>query len=269
MLKKIAIGLVVLIVIVTGGGYYLFLNLDHLIKSAVEKYASAATQTKVGLDSVKLILSSGDGTLSGLSVGNPKGFSSAKALYLGSINVKLDTGTIRGNGPIVIRDVVIEKPQVTYELLNDGSSNLQAIQNNTRAYAAAIQQGANPPPANLGGAPKATAAGGPEGRKIIINNLTIRSGQIAISQELLKGRQLSANLPELHLTDIGKNSGGATAAQVAQQVFGALINAAAQSSVTELAKEKIGGLIKAVPASAIGGAAADTIGSKMKSVFGQ
>ncbi len=269
MMKKIALGLVVLIVLIAGGGYYLFLNLDHLIKVNVEKYASAATQAKVSLDSAHLALSSGEGTLSGLSVGNPKGFSSPKALYLGKIDVKLDTGTIRGNGPIVISDVVIEKPEVTYELLNDGSSNLQAIQNNAQAYAKAIQQGANPPPKNVGAAPKATAPGGAEGRKIIIKSLTIKSGHVAISQEMLQGRELGTGLPEIHLSDIGKASGGATAAQVAQQIFSAIIAAASKASITELAKDKIGGLIKAVPAGSILGGASDAVGNQLKGVFGQ
>jgi hypothetical protein len=267
MIKKLAIGLVCLIVLLAAGGYFLMSNLDGIIKNAVEKYASAAVQADVRLDGVKLTLASGEGMLSGLSVGNPKGFSTPKAFYLGSINIKLDTNSIKGAGPIVIRDITIDQPQVTYELLNSGTSNLQAIQNNTQAYANSFKKTGGNAETETASADKADAKSG-SGRKIIISNLIIRNGQIAISQELLKGRQLSAPLPEIHLTNIGKESGGANAAQVAQQIFGAISSAAAQASVTELAKEKISGLINVVPTTAIGGAAVDAVGNKLKSVFG-
>ncbi len=268
MIKKLATLLIILIVLVGGAGYYLFANLDGLIKTTIEKYGSAAVQSDVRLDSVKLTLASGEGMLNGFSVGNPKGFSTPKAFYLGNIAIKLDTNSVKGNGPIVISDITIDKPQVTYELLNTGDSNLQAIQRNTQAFAASFKKGASSAPANDNNDEGEKKESG-QGRKIIISNLMIKNGQIAISQEMLKGKQLRAALPEIHLTNIGKASGGATAAEVAQQIFGAISNAAAQASVTELAKNKLGGLINAVPTGAIGGAAVDAVGNQLKGVFGQ
>jgi hypothetical protein len=267
MIKKIAIGFFGLIVLLGIGGYLLYSNLDYIIKIKIEKYASAATQTNVALDSVKLALTTGDGNLSGLSVSNPKGFSSAKAFYLGSIDVKLDTSTLRGNGPIVIREMIIDKPQVTYELLNNGDSNLQAIQNNTQTYANSFQGKTNE--STKPTEPAADTNGKKEGRKIIISDLIIRNGQVAISQEMLQGKQLSTGLPEIHLTNIGKASGGATAGQIAEQVFGAITSAAAQSSIAELAKEKITGVLQQVPAASIGKAAIGAVGTQLKGIFGQ
>lgn len=268
-MKKLGIAVVVLIVVVGAGGWFLFANLDHIVKVTIEKYASAATQTKVTLDGVTLQLTSGNGTLSGLSVGNPAGFSAAKAFYLGSIGVKLDTSTIKGTGPIVISSMDIEKPQVTYELLNSGTSNLQTIQKNTQAYANSFQGKKT----SARTSPAATSTADPDkaqpGRKLIIRDLVIRNGNVAISQELLKGQNLSTGLPEIHMTNIGQSSGGATAAEVAQQVFSAIANSAAQASVTELAKQKLSGALKAVPVGAIGGAAADTIGNGVKGLLGQ
>ena len=263
-MKKLAIGLIGLLLICGAGIYFLLTNLDHLIKVNVEKYGSLATATNVQLDNVQLTFSTGEGVLTGLSVGNPKGFSTPKSFYLGSISVQLDKNSIRSDGPIVIRQIIIDKPQVTYELLNNGSSNLQTIQNNAVAYANSFQKGGG----KAEGDPSKPGSG-QSARKIIIDELVMRNGQVAISQELLKGKQLSAALPEIHLTDIGKASGGATAGQVAQQLLSAVTTDAAQAAVVELAKAKIGGLINMVPTSAIGGAAADTVGSKIKGIFGQ
>ena len=59
MMKKLALGLLVLVVVLGAGGYYLFLNLDHYIKVAIEKYGTAATQSEVSLSSVSLSVTTG------------------------------------------------------------------------------------------------------------------------------------------------------------------------------------------------------------------
>ncbi len=119
----------------------------------------------------------------------PQRFATKQAFYLGSIDVQLDTSSIRGNGPIVIKNITVEKPEVTYELLNSGSSNLQAIHDNARNYASAFQSGAAPAPS------KTTQVGAQEGRKMVIKNFDIREGHVSISQELLKGKQLAPYPP--------------------------------------------------------------------------
>jgi hypothetical protein len=239
MLKKIAIGIVVLLVIIAGAAYFLFSNLDSIIKAAIEKYGTAATQTEVKLDSVKIGLTSGEGALNGLSVANPKGFASAKALYLGLVSIKLDTSSITGGGPIVIREIVIEKPQVTYELANDGGSNLQTIQKNTVAYAGVSGSGGNAGggTAGSGGGAGSASNTSAQERKVIINDLYIRDGQIGISQALLQGKTFSAGLPTIHLTNIGKDKGGASPAQVAEQVLGSITSTASKVATAELTKQ--------------------------------
>jgi hypothetical protein len=209
MLKKIGIGVVVLLIIIAGVGYYLFSNLDSYIKAAIEKYGSQATQASVTLDSVVVSLTSGEGGLVGLSVGNPKGFATPHAITVGAITLKIDTSTVTGSGPIVIKEIDVDKPQVTYEIGNSGGSNLDAIQKNTEAFAGSS------------GSSSAPTTGGGQERKLIINDLYVRDGQIGVSATVLQGKAVNAPLPTIHLTDIGKASNGATAAQVANQVLGA------------------------------------------------
>jgi len=240
MLKKIAIGVVILLVIIAGGVYFLFSNLDSIIKAAIEKYGTAATQADVKLDSVKLSITSGEGSLNGLTVGNPKGFSAPKAIYMGTISVKLDTSSVTGNGPIVIREIVIEKPQVTYEATNTGDSNLQTIQRNTMAYAGASGTGGSAGSAGSGGSASTSSTGGgnsSQERKVIINDLYVRNGQIGISHALLAGKTLAADLPTIHLSNIGKDKGGASPAEVAQQVLGSITASASKVASADLTKQ--------------------------------
>jgi hypothetical protein len=261
LLKKILIGVAVLIVILGIGAHYLGTNLDSIVKSAVEKYGTAATQTHVRLSGVKILVSSGEASLSGLSVGNPQGFATDKSLYLGNISLKLDTASIRGTGPIVIQDVTIEKPQVTYEINNSGESNLQTLARNAQSYAASFS-----------GKEKETAKASGEankksGRKIVIDNLIVRDGQITITQAALQGKQLTAKLPLIHLTNIGKSEGGTTPADVSEKILGAITNEAAQVAGNEMAKELRSKLEKAGE-DALSGAAGG-VGNQIKGLFGK
>jgi len=238
MWKKIGIGVVVLLIIIAGVGYYLFSNLDSYIKAAIEKYGSQATQASVTLDSVIVSITTGEGGLVGLSVGNPKGFATPHAITVGAITLKIDTSTVTGSGPIVIKEIDIDKPQVTYEVGNTGGSNLDAIQKNTQAYA--------------GGSNNAPTSGGGQERKLIINDLYVRDGQIGVSATALQGKALNAPLPTIHLTNIGKNSNGATAAEVANDVLGAITSEAAKVGSNQL-MQSLGSSVTGVTGGATGG----------------
>ena len=263
MLKKIALGIVALLVVLAIGGYFLGSNADSLVRAAIEKYGTAATQTSVKLAGVTLHPLQGEAGLSGLSVGNPAGFAADKSLYLGKIAVKLDPQSLRGTGPIVINDVTIEKPEITYEVNNAGESNLQTIARNAQSYAASLVKSGGDAPT------KEEPAGKGQGRKVIIKNLTISGAQMSISQALLQGKQLSATLPVIHLTNIGKSEGGATPAEVAQQILNVLTTSASKIATADLAKE-LGGNLKGATSgildNATGGAGG--VGGAVKGLFG-
>src|SRR4051812_50166745 len=121
MAKKIIIGVVVLLVLVAGGVYFLYSNVGPLLKAAIEKYGSEATQTQVKVDTVKLSLSDGQGSISGLVVGNPSGFSGPRSIDLGSISLAVDTGSVTQNTAI-IKQVIIQGPQGTYERSSSGGN---------------------------------------------------------------------------------------------------------------------------------------------------
>ena len=71
---KLSIGAVFLIVVIVGASIFLWSSLDKIIEGAIEKYGSEVTQTPVKVSGVKIGLASGEGSISGLSIGNPKGF---------------------------------------------------------------------------------------------------------------------------------------------------------------------------------------------------
>jgi len=139
MLKKILIVLVLLVIVIAGGVYYLWSNLDSLIRAAIERFGSEATRASVRVDKVNLSVTSGEGGVSGLTVGNPAGFSTPRALSLGDIHVKVDASTVT-SPTVVVKEIVITRPQVTYEQGASGT-NLQTLQRNAEAYATKMTGG--------------------------------------------------------------------------------------------------------------------------------
>lgn len=245
-MKKVLIGLAVLVVIVAGGLYFVWSNLGSIIKTAVEETGSKVTQVSVTLDAVDVDkLTDGQAGIRGLTVGNPSGFNTDSALKLGEVSVKVDPATVTSD-VIVVKEVVIAAPQVTYEF-GSGGSNIGTIQKNVEKAAGGASSGGG----SGGGSSGSGDSGGP---KLVIENLYVRDGRVNVSADFLKGQSQGAKLPSLHLKDIGKSGGsntGATPAEVAKKVIAA-ISAAATQAVGNMNV----GAIKDALGKELGGAAA-------------
>ncbi len=207
---KIGIGVAAALIVVLAVVFYFVLtSLGSLIVAAVERFGSEATQAEVALDGAEVSVTSGEGALRGLRVGNPKGFATDSALRLGEISLKLDVATVTSD-PVVIKEIVVRAPEVTYEL-GEAGSNIDALKRNVDRYAK--QKSAGRQGKSGGG------SDGARGPKLIIENLYVRDGKVKVSATGLGGKSLSVALPAVHLKNIGKNTGGATPDQVMKVVF--------------------------------------------------
>ena len=196
-LKQIVLGIAAVVVIGVGyGAYYLLSNLDSIVKSAIEQYGSEITGTRVRVGSVKIALTEGRGTIRGLRVGNPSGFSSNDAFSLGEITLDLDPGSIT-KSPIVVETLTIAAPQVRYEMAANAKSNFDAILANIKKY-----QGSS------GGQPAAEESGG-EPLKLKVQKFTFQDGEVDIDVTALAGagKATSVMLPALTMKNLGGKSG--------------------------------------------------------------
>jgi len=223
-----------------------FVLSGSLLKSLIEDVGSQATQAKVTVDEVKISPLSGEGALVGLTIGNPKGFKAPQALKMSLVSLKVDTSTIQSD-TIVIKEVIIGAPDVTYELGDSGGDNIRTIQKNTQDYASRMG-GGNAPAGKPASAPapapgaKGDAKTEAKEKKIIIESLWVRGGKVAVTASALGGKPLGTGLPDIHLTNIGKSKGGATPAEVADEVIGAIAKAS-QTAVTKIGVDQLKGLV--------------------------
>ena len=201
-----AVALIVAIIVVVA--IYVYSSLDGIVEAAIERFGSEATKTEVAVDGVSISPTDGKGSLSGISVGNPAGFSGNNAFELGGISLAVDAGSVTSD-VVVINEIVIAAPVVNYEF-GDGGSNLDAIKANVDAYAKSFG----------GGGSSAESSGGET--KMIIENLIIRDGEANVSGGLLGDESVGTAIPSIHLKDIGKKSGGASPAEVAERIIDSL-----------------------------------------------
>src|SRR3989338_2251602 len=223
--KKVLVGVAIVLILVLAGGVWWFSHsLDSLVASAIRTFGPEITGVSIRLDGVTIEAMDGRAALHGLVVGNPPGFSTDHALSLGEISMTIDLDSLTRD-VIVIKQVSIVKPDVTYEL-GPGGSNLDTIQRNVDRYVT-----------QHGGANEHTERNG--GKKLVIEDLYIKNATAHVSTAVMQRSGMSVPVPDLHLRDIGKRSGGATAGEVVKQVLGALTHGVTRT----IASRGLGGTI--------------------------
>ncbi|MEP4380616.1 MAG: hypothetical protein ABJ363_16640 [Alphaproteobacteria bacterium] len=207
-MKKILIGLGVLVVIAAVGIFVFLGNLNDIVRAAVEKVGSDMTQTNVVLNEVDIELTSGKGALRGFRVTNPSGFSDDDAFKFDEVSVAIDLTSVRSD-PVVIKEVIISGPEVVYEFGDDGDSNLDKLNKAVQSKAGSGKK----------------SSGGGDAPNIVIESLVLQNGKVAVVAPLLN-EKLSVPLPTIRLKDIGKDGKGATPEEIASQIMDAVLQGA-------------------------------------------
>jgi uncharacterized protein involved in outer membrane biogenesis len=232
--KKLGIGLIVVIGLIALGFYWVTSNLDGIVKQMVETYGSEATGTKVTLEGVEIDLVGGTVALTGLTVANPEGYAAEHAFSLATISVSVDPQTL-AEDVIVVKEVIIDKPEVTYELKGT-KSNLDEIKDNVSG----------------GGSSGDGEAEEYSGPKFIIDKVQFTGGTVNVSTDGIVQEDMSTELEAFTLRDIGKSKGGVTPQEIATEMTAALTG----SALKAVTKEGVKGVL-------------DKAGDKIKGLFGK
>ncbi len=258
MIKKILIGTGVVVVALVVGIYWLSQNAGPIVQAVIEEQGTRATQVPVTLDAVDIDLADLKAGLRGLAVANPPGFETERAISLGAISVKIAKDW--SPNLIVIDEVMIDAPEVTYEI-GSGGSNIAKIQENVDNFVKAMT---GPEQAGSGSTDGGKGNQGGESQdspKVVINNFYIKHGKVNVSTALFKGKSLTAPLPDIHLQDIGKDDGsgaGATPTEVVEQIITAITDKA-DGAASSLDLSQLGVADITGKAAEIGGAAKDAL----------
>lgn len=211
--------LLVLVLALAGGVWWLYSSLDAVVASAIRVYGPDITGVTVKVATVKIQPADGTALVRELEVGNRPGFKTARALFADQVSMTLDAASLTKD-LVLVDEITIEEPEITYEYTADGS-NLDAIQHYVETYIS-----------EKTGAQSATNKGEPE-KKVTIENLYIKGAHVKVHADRLQGKVVTLPLPDLHLTDIGKKSNGVSPAEATRQVVSAVAKNATKA-VTSL-----------------------------------
>lgn len=242
MKKLLLFGGLALLVLVVAGFITAQFFLGSIVKAGVNKFGPTMTQTKVELDSASISPLSGSGTLSGLVVGNPAGWSNADAIRLGSVHIDVEPASIFKDH-IVINEIVIDGPEFLYET-KLVASNIGDILKNIEAA--------------TGGNKAAEPQKDGKPIKMVIKKFTLRNGKVTLG---VGAAALPLPMPPVEISDIGTKEGGITPAGVVFAVMRSVTTSIV--AATTQALTKLGGT---------SGAAANEsvrqVGEAIKGLFG-
>jgi len=247
MKKKslVIVGSLVALLLLVYVGLSFFLG--SIVTAGVNTFGPKLTQTKVELAGAHISPFTGSGTLSGLTVGNPEGWSDGNAFTLGKIHLSMQPFSILGDH-IVINEIRIDEPVFRYET-KIISSNIKDLLNNIEAITGAGDQ----KPKDKSGRPI----------KFVVKKFRMTNGTAQLG---VGPAAIPLPMPPIAIDDLGVKEGGITPDQfvgaVMQNVLGGIVSATAGAA------GKISSTMGATAAEAAGNAAKKT-GGGIKKLFGK
>ena len=202
--KVIKWGLLFLAILIVVGGIVAWFvaasGISAVVTGAVEKYGPRYTGTTVKLDGFSVNPLSGSGAVSGFGLGNPEGFKTERSFKIDNVTVTLDTGSIMSN-TVIIKEILVEKAEVTYELGMKGSNINRILENVEAAVGAAQKEGDSQ-------------------TRLIIDRFCMSGSTIRMSATAMGGKTVDVALPDIELKEIGRKSNGIAAAEALRVIMG-------------------------------------------------
>ena len=257
-LKWIVGSVVVLILLIAGGIYYAlnYLDWQGIVRNLVHEKGSEVVGTSVDIGKIYLSLTDGKGGVNNISVANPKGYSQDYIIQLGGVHVSVDVNSvknlaqesIKGTGSkvktVVINEIRVDKPEVTYELMNLNQNNVNDILANINKNTASNAK-----------EPAKTEDKEATQYKVAIKKVVVANGVATVAANLLGASQsLSLNLPTVTIANLGTEKQGITIEDGIARIFREIL----KTTTNVVAKADLSGLLSGV--GDLAGAAVDGAG---------
>ena len=227
-----------LVLLVAAVLWFTLSRLDSIVATAIQDYGSEIAGVPVSVGSVRIQLAEGRGTITGLRVGNPPGYTAGDAFSLGEITLDIDPGSIT-RSPVVIEELTVGAPVALYEMDANGRANIDVIRDNVKRYAGGSSASAEEESAGESGA----------GVRLAVKKFRFQDGSVTADVSALheKAKPQKLDLPALALDNIG-GSEGATPAELGSEVLGAFTGSVrkaagkvAKKEAQRLLRDQIGG----------------------------
>ena len=202
MIKKALVALILVVVLIVGAAFF---YIDSIVKSWIEIVGSEVLGTGVTVASVSISPLSGNGTIRGLVIKNPDGFTSENIMQLGEVSVALNLSSLTSD-VIEINEITVVEPLITYET-KITTDNMRALLANLPSTS---DEGATADPDDA------------VGKGIVIKEFNLNGAQVNLVASII---EQSFTLEDINLTNIGTENQAATVSQALEVVLRAVSRA--------------------------------------------
>ncbi len=240
MIKKLAIGVLIL-ALLAGIGVMVFIsNFNKLVKVGVEESMSYVLEVPVTIDKIKVSPFSGAIAINGFHVGNPAGYKTDSAFSFDEIKVQADLKSFTTNTPIV-NLVSISSPKVTLEQGLRGS-NLSTLIASAGRFSSGGSGGDAPHDKEKEVAEDESQA--PQGAQISmsIEQVILEGCTASISSPILQGKEASITLPRIEISNLGGPNAKVTVAESMQILLGEILKSTLEAGQDILPSDLLAGL---------------------------
>lgn len=203
-MKKFFVRFLLLTLLLIGVGITLIvINIDYLIKLAIENHGSQVLATEVSVEKVRARLKQGRLRIKTLKVANPNGFSSPSAIQIASISTKMG---ISGMDPdhIEVDKLAIYSPIITYEINDEYQDNFSILGRSLNDYL--IQSG------------ETASTDNASGLSVTVRDFIMNNGQLKLLVAPSDKKEYQLTVPDIRLHDIGGED-GVTPNQIASTIY--------------------------------------------------
>jgi uncharacterized protein involved in outer membrane biogenesis len=213
------------------------------------------TKTDINMESVSISPFSGHGQITRFFMGNPEGFKSESLLKAKNVIISVEPKSLMSD-VIVVNEIIVEEPEVTYEASLITGSNVSKVLDNINEFTSKIPSGGEeeePPP-------EEEAAQ----KKIIIKHFRVNEGKVRVVSKDLASVGGVFPMPLIDEKDIGTETGGVTLGEAAQRTLGLILKSSGNIGKDSI--NLVGDGEKAVGDAVEG--TAKKLGDAVKGIFG-
>ena len=210
MIKKLALVISAVVFLIAAAVFFLVTSFDSWVKGSVEDNLSRLTGTSVSVEDVNISIISGKGSLTGLKINNPEGFSNGEALVLDKIRFELNLDSISMD-LLPVKLIHADGAEILLERNSGGQLNYQLL---SAKMDQASGEGGNP--------------GASWDPRVKITEFVLDESKVNLSGFGANAR--TVNLPAIMLRDIG-GTAGIPAEQVGEEILSGVFSEVISLSV--------------------------------------
>jgi hypothetical protein len=191
------------------------MSLDRIVKSGVETVGPKVTRTTFTVEDVKISPFDGTGSITGLLIGNPEGYTSNFAVKMDRAFIQIRPSSMWSE-KLIIDSILVDAPEIAFEG-GQRENNLGAILQNIKAYTGERDQDRS-------------------NRKLQVNHFRLSGAKVHLKLSMFGNRIITLAAPDIELRDMGTGPEGVTSAELTELVVKRISSAVGTMITSSLAE---------------------------------